>query len=115
MKKRDTPEGRVKYPILEWLSYQRDVLFFLVNNGGVYDPVKKIFLKKHGLGEMLGVADIIGCKQGRFFAIEVKSPKGVLSDHQKEFLLRVQASGGIAIVARSVSDVIHAFEEKFHG
>jgi hypothetical protein len=60
-----------------------------------------------GMGSAPGVSDIIGClPTGRFFAIEIKTPRGVVSDHQRRFIDNVQAQGGIGFVARSVDDVI---------
>lgn len=53
-----------------------------------------------------GVADILGCYQGRMIAIEVKTPRGVVKPEQEAFLKNVRAEGGIAFVARSVEDVI---------
>ena len=58
------------------------------------------------LGLPKGISDILGIYEGRFLAIEVKRPGGRLSQYQKEFLKRVRDEGGIAIVARSVDDVI---------
>lgn len=84
-----------------------------------------------GLGSAKGVSDIIGIKTytidelikmemskshadvkralntkvGVFVAIEVKTAKGKLSDHQRNFLKSVQDAGGIAIMARKVEDV----------
>ena len=43
---------------------------------------------------------------GRFPAIEVKSEKGKLTVYQEVFLETVKENGGIAIVARSLFDVI---------
>ena len=67
---------------------------------------------KHWGGPMSerGVADLICCWQGRYLAIEVKTRKGTLSDDQVRFLERVKSAGGIALVARSVDDVIEAIE-----
>ena len=58
-----------------------------------------------GLGSVKGVADIIGIYNGAPLAIEVKTAKGKLSEHQERFLTRWKNEGGIAIVARSVEDV----------
>ena len=58
-----------------------------------------------GLGSQKGVADIIGIYKGAPLAIEVKTAKGKLSEHQAKFLARWVLEGGIAIVARSVEDV----------
>ena len=59
------------------------------------------------LGMPQGISDIIGIYRGRFLAIEVKRPGNKLSDKQAQFLRSVSASGGIAMVAYSVDDVIN--------
>ena len=53
-----------------------------------------------------GISDIIGIYQGRPLAIEIKTERGRLSEHQERFLERWKAAGGIAIVARSPNDVV---------
>lgn len=63
-----------------------------------------------GLGSTPGVADILGIYQGRMLAIEVKGPKGRVSEKQQEFIDTVNECGGIAFVARSVDDVIRGIE-----
>ena len=58
-----------------------------------------------------GMSDIAGVlKTGRAFFIEVKARKGVVHEHQQEFLDDVAAGGALAFVARSVDDVINALE-----
>lgn len=53
-----------------------------------------------------GMSDIMGAlKSGRVLAIECKARRGILHDHQKEFLDSITAAGGLAFVARSVEDV----------
>ena len=54
-----------------------------------------------------GSSDIFALHQGRFYAIEVKSPKGEHRSSQKQFQSDVEVSGGIYILARSVDDVIN--------
>lgn len=100
-----TPEGIIKNAILSWLSSHPDIFAFPIDSTGIYDPVKKIFRKKHSIYHIKGVSDILGIYKGRPLAIEVKSKTGRLSDEQKYFLRRFEAAGGIAIVARSVQDV----------
>ena len=62
---------------------------------------------KHWSGPMshVGIADILGIYQGRFLAIEVKGPRGKVSDAQSRFLRNIEEHGGIAFVARSVEDL----------
>jgi len=75
---------------------------------------------------MSGLSDIIGIlPDGRFLAIEVKRPRvrGSGSHHinrkQREFLLRVKESGGVAILAFCLDDVIKVLspilERRVHG
>lgn len=53
-----------------------------------------------------GVPDILGCFQGKFLGIEVKTENGRLSPEQDRFIKNLNDAGGIAFVARSVDDVI---------
>lgn len=61
-----------------------------------------------GLGSTPGISDIIAVepKTGRIICIEVKTEKGVLSEHQTRFLQNINEAGGIGFVARSLEDVI---------
>lgn len=55
-----------------------------------------------------GCSDIIGAEKGtgKFFAVEVKSRDGRLTEDQKEFLERVKACGGLPVLAYGLDDVI---------
>jgi hypothetical protein len=54
-----------------------------------------------------GGSDLIGyTKEGRFLAIEVKTPTGTVTDEQMAFINAVNKSGGLAFVARSASEAI---------
>lgn len=58
---------------------------------------------------VVGVADILACApDGRFWAIEVKRKGGRISPEQREYLARVEACGGKALVAYSLDDVLAA-------
>lgn len=58
-----------------------------------------------------GVSDLIGCsKYGKFIAIEVKRKGEEPTLEQINFLDRIRNSGGIAMVAYSVDDVIESLE-----
>ncbi len=60
------------------------------------------------LGLCVGSSDLIGIQKdtGKFFAIEVKTEKGRVSEDQKDFIQRVIKKGGIAGVARSPKDAL---------
>lgn len=108
-----TPEGEIKNAILAYLATRRDIFAWPNDSVGVYDPVRKTFRKNRSRFHMRGVADILGIITdqngiGTPLAIEVKSPKGVLSPEQKIFLEEFNKRGGIGIVARSIDDAIDA-------
>ncbi len=63
-----------------------------------------------GLGSQKGVSDIIGIHNGKLFALEIKTKKGRLNEHQKSFLDLVNRNGGIGFVARSVEDVLEGLK-----
>ena len=56
-----------------------------------------------------GCSDLLGqLKDGRFLAVEAKSPKGRIRPEQAIFLERVRLAGGVAFVARNCRDVFEA-------
>ena len=53
-----------------------------------------------------GCPDVLGqLRDGRFLAVECKSPTGRLRPEQAVFLERIRASGGVGFVARDCRDV----------
>ena len=54
-----------------------------------------------------GVPDIIGCLDGKFFAIELKAPNvpAIGSFIQQHQIAKIYDSGGKAIVANNLNDV----------
>jgi penicillin-binding protein-related factor A (putative recombinase) len=98
-----TPEGIVKNNILSWLKSQK-VFCWPCDSVGIWDPVRKIYRKRHSQYHLKGISDILGIYKGKFLAIEVKSKTGRLSPEQVWFLAEVKAKGGIAFVARSIED-----------
>jgi len=61
--------------------------------------------KEHGgLYGTAGLPDIICCIGGRFVGLEVKTPGGKLTKLQEVTLAKIQASGGVGIVVRSVDE-----------
>ena len=68
------------------------------------------FVVRHqqGLGSHKGLSDLQAVKGGRVLWIEVKTPRGRLSQHQKRFREEILAAGGEYVVARSLEDVWEA-------
>jgi hypothetical protein len=58
-----------------------------------------------------GCPDVLGqLRDGRILAVETKRPSGQPTPEQTAFLACVQANGGLALVARSVDDVLEALK-----
>ena len=59
-----------------------------------------------------GIPDLIALKGKKYLLIEVKSPKGKLSNSQKMFSLLMEDIKGNYLVARSYKDVEDYMEKK---
>lgn len=58
------------------------------------------------LGSYKGIADLVATKDGVTLWIEVKTPSGKQSEHQKTFESDIVSHGGRYMVARSVDEVM---------
>lgn len=74
------------------------------------------FLRLHGwkvvrihqsLGSEKGIPDLVAIREGRHVWVEIKAPKGRVSEAQAGWLQDLEDHGGSYIVARSVEDVEH--------
>lgn len=90
-----TPEKKVKTSIKSWLNSQ-----------GYYH-----FSPIGGPFAVHGVPDIIVCAGGRFIGIECKAPgkEDNTTPNQEDHIRRINLSGGLAIVASTLDDVIASF------
>ena len=66
-----------------------------------------VIRNQQGLGSHKGMADLTACKGGTVVFIEVKTPKGYLSEYQKKFQRDIASYGCIYEVARSIEDAEH--------
>jgi hypothetical protein len=106
-------EKPIENAILEYLK-QIGIFAWKNQSTGMWDPTKKLYRKSWNKNHINGVSDILGIlPDGRFLAIEVKTPKPnktYPSKNQREFIERITHSGGMAIVARCVGDVSDALD-----
>ena len=83
------------------------------NNTGVarYEDAKVVY----GLGK--GSPDLVGMLRGsgRLFAIEVKSARGRVSNHQAQWHAVVRSAGGFVAVVRSVDEALEALVRALAG
>lgn len=70
------------------------------------DSIGAWHIKTHGnMFSKAGTPDILACVKGKFVAIEVKRPKGVVSELQKANIELIKRAGGVAFIAYSVEEV----------
>lgn len=89
----DTPEKKVKNAVRKILD--KHGIYYFMPPG-------------MGLGRS-GVPDIIGCKKGKFIAIECKAGKGKATALQERELIAICSAGGFTFVARE--DCLDELEE----
>jgi hypothetical protein len=65
--------------------------------------------RRVSFGLMPGSSDLIGWYRGRFVALEIKTPEGVVSDEQEHFIYTVKRYGGIAAVVRDPKELAGLF------
>jgi penicillin-binding protein-related factor A (putative recombinase) len=103
LKRPEPLEKAIQKTILDYL-HRRQIFCWKEHSSGIMVEGGQRYMP---LG-LKGKADILGIYQGKFLAIEVKRPSGVLSPEQELFLYNIRKHGGIAIVARDVDDLINA-------
>jgi hypothetical protein len=101
-----TPDGQVKAEVLKYLKL-RQIKAWSNPSGAV-----RIRPRKFMSFGLKGSSDILGLLPGgRFLAIECKAKGGRLSPEQREFLSDIKALGGMAVVAKSWTDIDQALRE----
>lgn len=99
-------ETEIQLAICQYLELKK-VFFFRVNNTPIsmIRNGQRVFraLPKYARH---GVSDLIAVKNGHVYFIEVKTPTGVVSQHQHQFCADVLAAGGTYLLARCVDDVM---------
>lgn len=98
-------EAEILQTILNYLTLKR--IFHFRNNTGAIAASYKGKERFIRFGTP-GNADIILCHEGRFIALEVKSPQGKQSDTQKIFEANLRQAGGYYFICRSLDDALDA-------
>jgi len=94
-------ESLVVDACIRWLLYHG--CFVKRNNTGAYKPEGSNRFIRFGYK---GSADIEGLtRSGRFIAVECKSDRGTLTEHQQAYAERIKAHNGLWILARSTDDL----------
>lgn len=113
MRKQTTPlsESQIQHDCLTWFRLQYPnlaLLLFSVPNGGRRDAKTGARMKYEGV--VRGVADLILLIPKKGYAslcIEMKTPKGVQSDGQKEWQREAEKYRSKYVVCRSLQEFIY--------
>ncbi len=99
-------ESDIQKAILEYLQYS-GYYVWKNHSTGIFNAKGGGFIPtgKPGVSDILGILP-----NGRFLAIEVKKPKGRLSEHQVQFIDDINKNKGLAFVAYSIDDVQTTFK-----
>jgi hypothetical protein len=92
-------EAPVLHDCLKWL-HERGIYCWRNNSGTLWANGQPVTFGYPGSADILGVLP-----DGRFLAVECKSPTGKQSDKQKAFEAKIVANHGVYILARSVEDL----------
>jgi hypothetical protein len=106
MGKSDTPENKIKSQVLKYLKL-RQIKAWSNPSGAVrIRPGKFMSFGLKGSSDILGVLP-----GGQFLAVECKAKGGRLSPEQRDFLADIKSLGGMAVVAKSWTDIDQALRE----
>ena len=78
-------------------------------NGGIHQIGRRAGINS-AMGVVSGVPDLIGVREGRFFALELKTENGRLSDAQQDLLIRLREAGATATHAHGLDQALHILE-----
>ena len=109
---RKPKEGDLTRPVLQLLAL-RGVFAWRVNSAAMRLPKSGGRVGFYRSCSITGVSDVCGVlPDGRFLAVELKRPGGggVLRESPREFLGRVTAAGGLALVVSDVGRLAAALD-----
>jgi hypothetical protein len=97
------PESVIQDAIRVALGTEPGVVLWR-NNCGTAEHWTPKGVQRVRYGLAPGSADLVGLVGGRFVALEVKAPKGRVTEEQREWLALVRRFGGFAAVVHSVDE-----------
>lgn len=107
-------EDLIQVQVCEFLTQCTDIPFWHTANQRSTSPAQGAKLKR--MGVVAGVADLfLPRSNGKFHGlfIELKSPKGIVSDAQAKFISRMQMEGYAAHVCYSSEEAIQLIKSHF--
>jgi hypothetical protein len=105
-RKQRRPEQAIQKNLVDSLPFilPRDAFLFAVPNGGKGSPIERAIFR--GQGVVAGVTDLIVLWAGRAFGLEVKGPKGYLSEKQAAVHDRMRGAGVPVAVVKSLPEAV---------
>ena len=109
-------ETKIQQEIRLALGQRSDLRLFRNETGKLPDPRTGRWVQfglAKGSSDLIGfktvkiTPEMIGKEIAQFVSIEIKTERGKLTDIQKNWLQKVQSSGGIVGVARTVKDALN--------
>ena len=109
-------ETKIQQEIRLALGQRSDLRLFRNDTGKLPDPRTGRWVQfglAKGSSDLIGfktvkiTSEMIGQDIAQFVSIEIKTERGKLTDIQKNWLQKVQSSGGIVGVARTVKDALN--------
>jgi len=73
-----------------------------------YIPNSSFKKIRGGLG-MKGLLDVIGCWEGKYIELEIKTRRGKLKPHQLERIMQIRRAGGISGMIQSLEELEEIF------
>ncbi|RLB94605.1 MAG: hypothetical protein DRH26_00625 [Deltaproteobacteria bacterium] len=100
-------EAMIQKSCMDWLKFlqkTKDIVFFRANSGA-FQTAQGRYVKTG----TPGLSDICAIFNGVFYGIEIKTATGRMSQSQKDFQKKLEASGGKYVLCRSVGDLKEVF------
>jgi hypothetical protein len=107
---RRRPEDAIQRAVFEHLRVRGapGVFAFHPANGGYRRPIEAKILQ--GLGVTSGVPDVIAIKDGRCYALELKTEGGKLTEAQERVLIKLREAGALATHAHGLDQALAILE-----
>ena len=107
---RTTSEQAIQRAVCEHLRQRSasGVVWWHTPNGGRRNPVEAAIF--NGLGVRAGVSDLILLRDGRAFALELKTERGRPTAAQTQFISEFRAAGGEASIANGLDQALRTLE-----
>jgi hypothetical protein len=86
-----------------------NIYWLHVPNGGWRSKTEAKILKSMGVRK--GTPDLLLCRAGKLIAIELKSPKGRVSKHQREAIAELTAAGCMCRAIDNIDDAVAWLEK----